>query len=978
MADDPINIVVTDGVSDTVANKLNAIADAADKSTANLDRLKASLASIRGDNLTTLREQANTVTQSIKAELEATNALSAANTNAKTATASLSAEMNNSKAKIDADTAAIKANTDAKKANADAGKVLDTQSGRMFSTHPIAISDGPAAKTDADYAAQMVRHEAAKTAAADAAAIAAAGRTAKAGIAETEAAAESLGVKGVGFFAKFKTAALSAFDGIRDFASGNGSRFKSEAEALAGGAASAGAELEKLSTHSRGSSTAIRELLVLAREGGRGDFTRMAGSASILAGALGLLPIALAAAAVGFLGLYSAQKAWNTPEEQQKLKDYAEGLGLSEKEMRKLTNTTVDANGKMHEHNELMVTYGDILGGVWDTAREYGAQILRNMGLSKNAIENTSQNFLTTAKATFAVFYGYVLTLVDGITGAAKIFYNAFYNMGVVTANALINVYNLAINSVKTVANAAIGAYNAVATRLGGTAVELYDTSNVALLKLTDGTRSLGFSFDVAGNVAKRAGQAMQTMDEIGDRIHKNTLKRTQERINAEANAIKANRNPKKGSTADPKTKDDYLDDENMKLDGQIKLFGMLKDAREVQSQLDAIALEFQKRRMPLNEAELKQFRDKLVLIQNNNKVQADMDKIYQDINGPQQAFNVGQQALNELLKRGNISLVEYNQQLDKMKRTFAEATDPLFKLNEETKLQAAALDLVGDALDHYNNSERVRQAFLAKGIDLTKNATAAQLAEARAATAELNANDRKKYINSTVNNITDPLIADRKFLASKRDFYARINEMEQQGVIKHKEAEQAKAAIDAKYNEIKLAGAESFFSALSGLSASKNQVLAGIGKAAAVADATIKGYQAVQNALATIPPPFNIAAAAAMAAVAGVQVANIIATPTNVGSYWTGGDFIVKGKTGVDQNRISMNVSDGERVTIQTQAQQQAANNNDKGGKGGDTHVHNYFDEASFVGAMDSHAGEKVVMNIIARNKNKVRGMTR
>ena len=72
------------------------------------------------------------------------------------------------------------------------------------------------------------------------------------------------------------------------------------------------------------------------------------------------------------------------------------------------------------------------------------------------------------------------------------------------------------------------------------------------------------------------------------------------------------------------------------------------------------------------------------------------------------------------------------------------------------------------------------------------------------------------------------------------------------------------------------------------------------------------------------------------------------------------------------------MNVTDGERVTIQTQAQQQAANNNEKAAKGGDTHVHNYFDEASFIGAMDSHAGDKVIMNSIARNKNKVKGMTK
>ncbi len=979
MADDPINIQVSDNVDPNIEKKLNAIADSASKGATNLDQLKAALASIRGDNLNTLREQAKTTTDEIKKELDATKSLSDTDKTATSSVDALTAANKRLTASAKEATQYLTAQAAAAKAAAEgtslAGVKYSNDGGKTvkeFSGHSVDIGTGAVKAADGiggaagEAAAATVAMEGLSTATKDA----------KAGVAGVEAAAASLGSKGPGFFGKVKTSAAGLFDTVRDFIAGNkqsswfGNVVKDGAEA--------GEALEKVKGHARGSSTAIRELLVLAREGGRGDFTRMAGSASILATALGLLPIALAAAAVGFIGLYSAQKAWNTPEEQKHLKDYAESLGLTEKEMRKLTNTTVDANGKMHEHNELMVTYGDILGGVWDTAKQYGEQILKNMGASKKGIQDMSENFLTYVKGTFAVFYGYVLTLVDGIIGAAKIFYNAFYNMGVVTANALVDIWNGAINGVKKLANAAIGAYNAVATRLGGTAVELYDTSNAGIIKLTAGTRELGFSFDVAGNVAKRAGQAMVTMDEIGDRIHKNTLKRTDERIKAEAEAIKANRNahkPKK--TADPKTQEDYLADENLKLDNQIKLFGMLKDAREIQQQLDQIQEAFAKRRMPLDAQQLESFRAKLVLIQQNNKVQAEMDKIYQDINGPQQAFNIGTMALNEMMKRGYITLVQYNQQMDKLTRTLGEATDPLFKFNEDLKIQGDQIGLTADELDHYNNVEKVRQLFLAKSIDLTKNATQADKDRAKAAVDALDSQSAKKYVAQTVSSIVDPGIADRKFLASKKLFYAEIDELRQRDVLNEKQAAQAKAAVDAKYNSIKLQGAEMFFNALSGLSQSKNAELMAIGKAAAVIDATIKGYQAVQNALAEVPYPFNFAAAAAVAVTTGVQVANIISTPTNVGSYWDGGDFIVRGKTGVDANRISMAVSDGERVTVQTKAQQLAAQRgqNDNTPQG-PTHVNNFFDEKSFIAAMDTQHGERVVMNIISRRKKEVKGM--
>lgn len=62
----------------------------------------------------------------------------------------------------------------------------------------------------------------------------------------------------------------------------------------------------------------------------------------------------------------------------------------------------------------------------------------------------------------------------------------------------------------------------------------------------------------------------------------------------------------------------------------------------------------------------------------------------------------------------------------------------------------------------------------------------------------------------------------------------------------------------------------------IASLSSSGNKELAAIGKAAAITNATIDGYAAVQKALASAPPPFNFALAALVGAATAANVAKI------------------------------------------------------------------------------------------------------
>lgn len=76
--------------------------------------------------------------------------------------------------------------------------------------------------------------------------------------------------------------------------------------------------------------------------------------------------------------------------------------------------------------------------------------------------------------------------------------------------------------------------------------------------------------------------------------------------------------------------------------------------------------------------------------------------------------------------------------------------------------------------------------------------------------------------------------------------------------------------------NAAKLQGYSTFFGGLSALTESSSKELQSIGKAAAITKATIDAYLAIQNALANVPYPANIAAAAGIGVTAFANVAKI------------------------------------------------------------------------------------------------------
>lgn len=108
------------------------------------------------------------------------------------------------------------------------------------------------------------------------------------------------------------------------------------------------------------------------------------------------------------------------------------------------------------------------------------------------------------------------------------------------------------------------------------------------------------------------------------------------------------------------------------------------------------------------------------------------------------------------------------------------------------------------------------------------------------------------------------------------KSMYEQIDLLRQKDIISEETAAKSKAAINVQEQQLRLQGAATTFSTLAQLQNSGNAKLAAVGRVAAIAQATMDGYLAVQKALASAPPPYNYIAAAAVGVVAAANVAKI------------------------------------------------------------------------------------------------------
>lgn len=309
------------------------------------------------------------------------------------------------------------------------------------------------------------------------------------------------------------------------------------------------------------------------------------------------------------------------------------------------------------------------------------------------------------------------------------------------------------------------------------------------------------------------------------------------------------------------------------------------------------------------------------------------------------------QSILNAALGKGLINGTQFANFTTLLKKHYVDILDPLGKLNREMDEQIKLLNLSARAREVEAQVIQITKSLLQDGVILTQKETDAlrdklkimqSLNEAtqiqdqlladsvearRAFTLQLQ--EIKKLLNDPTSGFTkgDASAALQNQLpelfAGTREaidthqkqfetMYAQIAAMRQLDLISEQTATQMRLKVWAQSQQKQLSLASEFFGDLAGLAHSSNKKLAKIGKAAAIAQATIDGILAVQKALGAFPPPFNYIAAAAVGVVA-LENINKIRTQQDAG-------FKAGGYTGDMSKNAIAGVTHGQEYVLNAQ----------------------------------------------------------
>jgi Prophage tail length tape measure protein len=956
MADDRIDVEVTDKVSPNVEKKLIRIADAADRADGFVASLKAELASMNVAGLVKLETTANSTTRALAAQMNAQARL--ANASAKSAVADAKAATEKQRlatetarteaAQVRAASAAVNlANAQLKAsnaANAAASNVfsytaranaLKSALDPAFASQARFNSEVAEAKTLLAAGAINIRTYAAAVEQANARL--AGGATAHNQynnlLAQTGKTAKLTGMQTGNLVAQFNDIGVSLASGQNPLLVfiQQGSQIQYLASTVEGG---------------------FRTLIATT--------LRMAAPFTLVAGLFGV--------AAAKLAMFK-----NEIDRNSNTENFAKTLGLTKDEL-KTFNEEIEKSGGT------AITWGDLFTGVMATIQDglsglapYWDSFVDYAGAAVNFVWDVLKNFA----------FGMV-GLMKGAFAAVK---GVWQNFGPLMGDIAVSAANAVIAAIEFMVNKAVQGINilsdAANSVLAATGLEGFGTfgkvAEVTFGRIENqwaGTASK-IGTDIMDAAVDGFKGAEKGYNNFVAGVRGNTIAANQARQTGVANQIKEDRNPAKAAKDKAKADDEAakaaerrefaMANLNRELDNELSRMKELKDERAISTRFDQIEEQLAKKKITLSFDEAKAIRAKIKAVEDYKFVQAESDRIYEASVEPLRTYNSAVDAAGALLKRGAISQKAFNEEVGRAGVAYTNATDPLASYKRELEEAEATLGLYGNEL---------RDGAYLQGImnDLAAQFGGAAESYRAEATALASRNAQLQnglYIQQQLSDIMSVDNENATFLENMAGMYAEIDRMREADKISEENAQRYKWAIQQRYDEIRLAGASSFFGELAGLQSSNVKELAAIGKAAAIADATIKGYQAAQNALATVPFPFNIAAAAAIALKTGANVAAIAST--NVGSFATGGQFMVEGRAGIDNNNINMNVSRGERVTVETPAQQRA---NDAGG-GTNVEVKpkivNLFDEKSFIGAMDSDEGEEVIMNIIQRRKSDV-----
>jgi tape measure domain-containing protein len=411
----------------------------------------------------------------------------------------------------------------------------------------------------------------------------------------------------------------------------------------------------------------------------------------------------------------------------------------------------------------------------------------------------------------------------------------------------------------------------------------------------------------------------------------------------------------------------------NRELDEQIGLLRLTAQAREVEAKVIEQVNAAKKRGEPLDEAGVKAIRERYLAIQQLNNVVTAQDSILENSVRKRQAFAIQLIAIQNLLADPT-SGFEITDVAGAFEKQFEGTKEGFAKQIAETK-------------QFYSELEQLKQNGLLSDESL------------KLKQGEL----QKKLLGDDLFAGTQEAMDFQ--IAQFQNMYAQIDLLRNADLISEQQAAQARAKIAVQEKQLKLSITQELFGTLSSLQSSSNKKIAAIGKAAAITQATIDGVLAVQKALASYPPPYNYAIAAAVGVTAAANVAKIAGFEEggytgNVGRKTPAGivhgnEFVVNADATAEYRLLLERINAGlplgngfmdggfvQPVSMGSLPKPSAtAPSQQNYPVAGPTILEvtnmNILDDSIVEEYMNSPKGERVVINVMKRNSDTVRNIT-
>lgn len=302
------------------------------------------------------------------------------------------------------------------------------------------------------------------------------------------------------------------------------------------------------------------------------------------------------------------------------LKEFSEGLGLSQREMKKLENVSV--------------TTGDVLKGLWEVIKER----FNNFEMFKPFVEGAKQAF----KFVWEIYKKYFDTILSAGVAYFNTFKRVWQKLPQAYGEIFTNAVNFAIKPLEFLINKSIGGINkilGVANSLSekaGFGKIFNEIADVQLPRLTDkfdGTiGSIADIFKEEFNKAQKEG--FTSFEKFFDDLKSKSLQAAKDRLKAQADLIINDRIG--GQEID---RAEEIAKFNRELDQQIKLLQLLPNLRASESQFYQMTNRLADKKITLTEAENAAFRQKIQLVEEMNRVASEEASLYASTVGARQQF---------------------------------------------------------------------------------------------------------------------------------------------------------------------------------------------------------------------------------------------------------------------------------------------------------------------------------------------------